>query len=80
VSPGGLRQCPRCRNWTADPDHPDGHITGAVGTWQGGGPLPPIRYCTPYGPEVRALEPPPPLPPTRWTANGYRRVGGKVVD
>jgi hypothetical protein len=78
VSTTGLRECARCGRWCADPEDPGGHLLGPTSPWLGG-PLPAMRYCTPAGRDVRPIEAPPTLAPWRWTAGGYRRVGGRVL-
>lgn len=75
-----LAECPRCRGWTLDPDDPMGHIVGTNPEHWQGGPMPLIVYCTPTGREARPLPTQPPLPPYRWTTNGYHRIGGRVVE
>lgn len=73
-----LVECSRCRGFT---HCPDSHILGPEARWTGG-PLPMMRYCTPFGVELR---PPqsfsePHGEQWRWTTSGYRRIGGDVIE
>ena len=73
-----LVYCPRCRGWSRNPES---HILGPAVRWQGG-PLPMIRYCTPFGVELRPISPAaaPPVVGWGWTADGFRPTDGQEDD